>query len=370
MIKITAKKQLGQFLFDMSFEVKNGEVVVVLGESGCGKSTLLNLISGIIPLDKGYIATESKIYADSSKGISMPIHKRKIAYIQQKSNLFPHLTSIENIRYGLTNLTNRNVDEEDIRLRNLLKTFKLESHLEKYPHQLSGGQKQRVAIVRAVMTQPEVLLFDEPFSALDNLIRDCLRNEVAALKELLNIPIIFVTHDLEEAYTVGDRVLFVENGKVVEIGNTRDIFHSPTKINTAKFVGITNILSGSSLGSYCYNDMEFQNVKLDEIALKVDSNITGISFKEDIFLGIKPSNILFIRQDRPASKDLEINQFKADIISMKIFCDTCKLKIKIHGLTGIWDMRLSYYTMKKHNISENTQITISIRPEHILILKL
>lgn len=162
MLETCVKKQLGQFTLEMEFQAERQEVFGIIGESGCGKSTLLNLIAGILPPDQGRIVVQGKVFTDTAEKVCLPLHLRRIGYIQQKSNLFPHMTVEENLCYGFRSQINQDSLAQKNRMEALCKVFQLEEHLQKYPSQLSEGQKQRTSIIRAVLTNPELLLFDEP----------------------------------------------------------------------------------------------------------------------------------------------------------------------------------------------------------------
>lgn len=372
MLETCVKKQLGQFTLEMEFQAERQEVFGIIGESGCGKSTLLNLIAGILPPDEGRIVVQGKVFTDTAEKVCLPLHLRRIGYIQQKSNLFPHMTVEENLCYGFRSQIDQDGLAQKNRMEALCIVFQLEEHLQKYPSQLSEGQKQRTSIIRAVLTNPELLLFDEPFSALDNRLRVQLWKEVASLKDYLQIPLLFVTHDLEEAYAVSDKVLYMQSGRAVEIGDTEKLFHTPTKVKTAEFIGMANnILEGYTQGEYRTSDSkQLQIFQAEGIQLKLlnqdeDQPTTEVR----ACVGIKPSNVLFIREDRPLERGLELNHFPAQIASLETMCDTCRLMVKIPGLSKELEMKLSYYTVERYHLAVGDCISISLRPKHLVLLE-
>lgn len=207
MLTVSIQKRLPDFLLDVSFSVQQ-EIVVLFGPSGSGKTTILNSIAGLIHPDTGKIMLGDQLFYEHGKK-PMPIQKRKIGYLFQDYALFPHLTVEGNIRYGMK-------AGHEIGLEALLATVGIDHLLEKYPHQLSGGQKQRVALVRALATEPDILLLDEPLSALDADTRRQCQDELLRIHAMWNIPFLLVTHDREEAEKLADTILIMENGKIKE----------------------------------------------------------------------------------------------------------------------------------------------------------
>ncbi|MGN7468771.1 ATP-binding cassette domain-containing protein [Brevibacillus sp. SAFN-007a] len=207
MLSVTIQKRLPDFLLAVSFSAGQ-EIVVLFGPSGSGKTTILNSIAGLVHPDGGEIVLNGRtFYKQGQKPLS--VQKRKVGYLFQDYALFPHMTVAQNIRYGLK-------PGHDLHLEPLLSTVGIAHLLEKYPHQLSGGQKQRVALVRALATEPELLLLDEPLSALDADTRRQCQDELLRLHAMWRIPFLLVTHDREEAEKLGDTILLLENGRIVE----------------------------------------------------------------------------------------------------------------------------------------------------------
>ncbi|QRG69750.1 ABC transporter ATP-binding protein [Brevibacillus choshinensis] len=207
MLTVSIQKRLPDFLLDVSFSVQK-EIVVLFGPSGSGKTTILNSIAGLIHPDAGRITLgEQTFYEQGDK--PLPVQKRKIGYVFQDYALFPHLTVAQNIRYGLK-------PGHGLGLETLLNTVGIDHLLEKYPHQLSGGQKQRVALVRALATEPDILLLDEPLSALDADTRRQCQDELLRLHAMWSIPFLLVTHDRHEAEKLADVILNIEDGRIKE----------------------------------------------------------------------------------------------------------------------------------------------------------
>ena len=232
---------LGNFsLHNIDLRINRGEYLVIMGPSGAGKTVLLETIAGLRFPDKGSILLNG---IDVS---SIPPEKRHIAIVYQDYSLFPHMTAFENIAFGLR-LQNVPRSETDQRVRLLLREFNIDHLMDRYPSSLSGGEQQRVALARALAVKPDILLLDEPFSALDpNCREECMRM-VLALKKSQDLTIVQVSHSREEAYSVSDHVALIIDGSIVQTGSADEIFHSPKSESAAKYAGVDNIFRGTVL---------------------------------------------------------------------------------------------------------------------------
>lgn len=226
-----------EVLHDINLEVREGEFLTLLGPSGCGKTTLLRLISGFEE------PTQGKIFIDNKDVSGLPPHKRHVHTVFQSYALFPHMTVYDNITFGLRC---QKVPQDEIasRVSEVLKMVKLEKYAQRKPSQLSGGQQQRVAIARAAVNRPRVLLLDEPLSSLDYRLRKTMQIELKQLQRKLGITFIFVTHDQEEALSMSDRVVVMQEGDIDQIGTPRQVYEEPQNLNVAKFIGEVNIFDG------------------------------------------------------------------------------------------------------------------------------
>src|SRR4051794_33893232 len=224
-------------LENISFDVAEGEALVLLGASGSGKTTILRIIAG---LEQPYTG---KVILHGKDVTELPARERGVGVIFQSYALFPKMTVEKNIGYGLR-IRKRKRKEIKETVNELLSLVQLEEHRKKYPSQLSGGQQQRVAIARTLAYKPEVLLFDEPFGALDTQTRVHLRREIRALLRKVNVPAIFITHDQEEALELGDRVAVIYKGHIEQIGTPFEIYNHPATEYVATFLGAANILEG------------------------------------------------------------------------------------------------------------------------------
>lgn len=223
-------------LNDVSLDIEKGELITLLGPSGCGKSTLLKCIAGLETLNSGSIKVNGKEISHLSP------QKRNVGMVFQSYALFPNMTVFDNIAFGLKM---NKVEKKEInrKVSEIIELIQLTGKESSYPHQLSGGQQQRVALARAVVTEPDILLLDEPLSALDAKIRKSLQIELRNIQKKLNMTMIFVTHDQEEAMTISDRIFVMNQGVMVQSGKPEEIYVSPKSKFIANFIGNYNLLT-------------------------------------------------------------------------------------------------------------------------------
>lgn len=208
MLTVTLRKTLPEFVLETEFTAAN-DILVLFGPSGCGKTTILRCIAGLTMPDGGRITLDKSVLYDSSANVSMPPRDRDVGYVFQEYALFPHMNVTKNITYSVENF-----DEQARRdFAGLLHLLKIESLVKRFPSELSGGEQQRVALARALMAKPKILLLDEPLSALDYNIRTELQDELLKLHQIWRIPFILVTHDLQEAEKLGERIIFMDKGQ-------------------------------------------------------------------------------------------------------------------------------------------------------------
>lgn len=245
-LNINIEKHFGTFNLSTKFEHENG-ILGFLGESGSGKSMTLKCISGLVRPSSGKIIINNNTFFDSDKRINLCPQKRKVGYLFQNYALFPNMTILENIQISISNAK----DKEKISLcTEYIERLGL-SNLEKhYPWQLSGGQQQRAALARALITNPETLLLDEPFSALDQHLRNNLEKELMSILKSYNGNVIFVTHDIAEAYRVCDNIIVYENGKSLKKRDKKSLFKKPQSLSEAILTGCKNISKARKVGKY------------------------------------------------------------------------------------------------------------------------
>jgi iron(III) transport system ATP-binding protein len=223
-----------------SLAVERGELVALLGPSGCGKTTLLRLVAGFETPDRGTLRLDGHTVASAETWV--PPEHRGVGMVFQDYALFPHLSVERNVAFGLRR------PGRDVRVHEVLELVGLLGYERRYPHELSGGQQQRVALARALAPRPSIVLLDEPWSNIDALLRQSMRDELAALLRSLGMTAVLVTHDREEAFSTADRIALMHDGGIVQVGRPEDVYDVPATRWAAEFVGTANFVQGTTSG--------------------------------------------------------------------------------------------------------------------------
>jgi len=229
------------FLLDVSLQVPAG-ITILFGPSGAGKSTLLDCIAGLVRPDAGRIAVSEEVLFDSQAGVNRSPQTRRIAYVFQTLALFPHLSAVENVAYGLASLPHA---ESTARVEEIMKAFRVDKLRARKPAEISGGERQRIALARSLVTQPRVLLLDEPLSGLDAELKSAIVEDLRAWNAERRIPILYVTHTREEVDALGERVIAMDHGRVIGTGTPFDVLEAPRHKRLAQAAGFENLLSGT-----------------------------------------------------------------------------------------------------------------------------
>jgi len=355
MVDIEKSYEKKKVLDKLNLEVEEGELLVILGPSGHGKSKTLEIIAGLEKPDQGEV-----YYGASSVNSWSPL-ERNIGIVFQDYALFPHLTVEDNILFGLKV---RREKADRTKLEELLEILQLKELTDRYPHQLSGGQQQRVALARALVIQPHLLLLDEPFSALDAQLRHSLRRELKSLQRQLGITTICVTHDHSEAYTLGDRVAILHQGKIIRLGKPREIFSSPQSKLVADFLGTENVYCGKIL-------QHIPESKRLQIGLGNHSiqaiNGRPLPSKEKIFFWIKPQEVVVYKPNTlKGMRQENILPGKVkDIIHLPLYI---KIYIEIGG--GLKDLVVNFPLnfWQEEDLMAGSPVEVAFTKESIEIL--
>ncbi len=230
-----------RFELDVSLQISPG-ITILFGPSGAGKSTLLDCIAGLVRPQKGRISVGGEILFDSQLGVNRPAQTRRVAYVFQTLALFPHMSAEQNVAYGLEDLPDQ---ERSARVDEILKAFRVDSLRKRNPSEISGGERQRVALARSLVTQPRVLLLDEPLTGLDSELKSAIVDDLRAWNAARRIPILYVTHTREEVDALGERVIAMDRGRVVSEGLPMDVLEAPRRRRLAQAAGFENLLSGT-----------------------------------------------------------------------------------------------------------------------------
>ena len=234
-------RQEGPIPLRVDLECAAGEMLAIVGPSGSGKTTIVRSIAGLCVPRQGRVSVGERVWYDSGEGINVPTHERRVGLVFQSYALFPHMSAVENVEASLPVPAGR---ERRARAAEVLASVRLSGLEDRLPWQLSGGQQQRVAVARALARSPEVLLLDEPFSAVDRATRRRLYLEIAELRQSFRMPCILVTHDLEEATMLADRIAVVHRGETLQAGAPRDILTRPNSAAVARLIDLRNIFQG------------------------------------------------------------------------------------------------------------------------------
>jgi iron(III) transport system ATP-binding protein len=344
-------KEFGRFtaLADVSLDVPRGNLVIFLGPSGCGKTTLLRIIAGLETQDRGRVLYDGR---DISR---LPAIKRDYGIVFQSYALFPNLTIHDNVAYGLVN---RRTAREKIRARvaELLKLVGLPDAGPKYPGQLSGGQQQRIALARALATAPGLLLLDEPLSALDALERVRLRGEIRALQQRLSVTTIMVTHDQEEALSMADRVVVMNQGRIEQVGTPQQIYREPASAFVADFVGKVNVLAAVCEGAGRYRVG----------CLTLDANGLGrdVAPGTAVKLYLRPEDVVV-----NGSAAEQPNRAPAHVQKIEFLGAFCMVTVRVDGAEEQpLVVTLSRHSFDRMALNEGAALSVGFPPECMRLL--
>ena len=289
-LHVDIRKKLGSFTLDVNFTAERG-ITSLLGASGCGKSMTLKCIAGIEKPDEGVIELDGRTLYDSAKDINLPPQARRVGYLFQNYALFPNMTVRQNILCGLNREKDRAVKQR--RLREMLKMMQLEGFEERKPAQLSGGQQQRVALARILVSDPQILLLDEPFSALDGHLRDALKVEMRDLLERFGREVLMVTHDRNEAYNMSREIAVMDKGRLLTLKPTKALFADPGSVQAAILTGCKNIAKARKLDEY-HVEVPDWGIRL-EAKQRVEDGLCAVGIRAHYFSPSAPQNRFPVR---------------------------------------------------------------------------
>ncbi len=330
--------------FDLA--VERGEFVSFLGPSGCGKTTTLRMVAGF------ELPTTGQIRVDGKDITHLRPNQRNVGMVFQSYALFPNMTVAENVAFGLK-VAKQPPQAIETRVGEMLRIIKLPQHAGRYPYQLSGGQQQRVALARALAVKPQLLLLDEPLSALDAKIRVSLREEIRSLQRSLGITTIYVTHDQEEALSMSDRIVVMNEGRIEQIGSPFDIYNYPRTRFVASFVGTLNILRGRVI------DAAKGEISVDGQTILAARGMGGMQNGEIRALALRPEAVT-INSDRGG------NRMQGTIEEVSFLGSVIRMRVRFR------DNLVSLDAFNNPNIpppQRAAPVTVSFAPEDVLVLE-
>ena len=355
MLHVDITKKLPGFTLKVAFEIES-EILVLFGSSGAGKSLTLESIAGLVRPDKGIIRLGDRVFYQSpSKYI--PRYRRGIGVVFQGYALFPHLTVAQNLAYGIRYTKGPTISVED-----MLRRLRLQSLHDRYPGQLSGGQQQRVALGRALIIQPGLLLLDEPFAALDKGMREHLQADIASLQKEFGLTIIYVTHNLEDAFLMGDKLAVLQEGKLHQIGPIKDVFSHPVSRSVAEITGVKNIWEGTVVDS----SVAGLGLKWGEYIIELPS--ANYKAGQSVIFYIRPEDVKVIRPDRPLTETIRHNLIKGTVAGIADYGATFSITVNCQKAPEPIHLRFPARSYKDMDLKAGNMITVSLIKDSIKLI--
>lgn len=357
-IEVDIKKKFSNDTsLEVDFKAPQG-LTVLFGRSGAGKSVTLQCIAGLMEPNEGKIYVNNSPFFDSEKKVNLKPQQRNIGYVFQSYALFPHLNVFDNVAIGV----NGKSQEAKQQVLNILDEIGIEKLADMYPGKLSGGEQQRVAIARALARKPQILLLDEPFSALDAPVKDRLRRQLKTIQKQRNLPIIFITHQPYEAFVLADSIVVLDGGRVEQTGTVDDIFYTPKTLSIARLVGAKNIFQGT-IHSITNNAIF---IKTFDFLIQSDLK-AGFSVGEKVNWCIRPENIMILREDKPLAAKVKENVIVGTIDEIESRGPTWSLYFsgeKIQLKIDVPAHAASYL-----ELSEGKKMSVSLKKQSIHLIK-
>ncbi|HKW65649.1 MAG TPA: ATP-binding cassette domain-containing protein, partial [Terriglobales bacterium] len=275
-----------EFLLDVQLEMPPG-ITILFGASGAGKTTLLDCLAGLLEPDAGHIALRGRVLFDRTAGVSLPTRKRCLGYVFQDLALFPHLTVEANIRYGLTKLP---AEEQSHRITAILESLRAPHLRKRYPGEISGGERQRVALARALVTDPELLLLDEPLAGLDAPTKSAIVDDLRAWNRAHQIPVLYVTHDRGEVFALGERAVVLEAGRLIAQGTPHEVLNAPRQEAVAQLAGFENIFDATVESTH--EAQGTMTCRLARTAVKLEVPLSRVAPGEAVRVAVRAGDIL------------------------------------------------------------------------------
>jgi molybdate transport system ATP-binding protein len=347
---------------DVVLDSAPGELLALVGPSGSGKSTILRTIAGIYSPREGNITVNGQTWLDSARGVTLSSRERSTGFVFQHYALFPHLSALDNVMQAMGHIP---AGERRERARRLLDRTNLAGLEDRRPARLSGGQQQRVAVARALARDPKVLLLDEPFSAVDQITREKLHEELATLRRELNLPIILVTHALDEAVALADRMCILHRGTTLQAGEPSRLIAQPASPLVARLVGLKNIFEAEIVGHDA--DRRFTVIRWSGQLLEA-AHAPQFAVGSRVAWSIPPTRILLHRRDRPSRGDHE-NPIAGTIVRCLRLGDMTAIALSIvSGERSDLFFNVPTHVAQRNGIEPGAEASVSLLAEGIHLM--
>ena len=354
-------KQTDPIPLDVSLACRTGEILVILGPSGSGKTTILRAISGLYAPEAGNIRCHEEQWLDTAAGINLPVQQRNIGMVFQNYALFPHKTALQNIMLPLTRTGKK---QQYSIAENLLQAMNMQGLGDRYPHQLSGGQQQRVALARALARDPQVLLLDEPFSAVDQQTRRKLVRELVGLRQRFKLPIIHVTHDLNEARRIADRLCVIHHGKTLQNETPDLVMNQPDNADVASLIGHYNIFRGKVTDHD--HDTKITRIEWQGYVLTTRYRPEFKPHTETDWV-IPSDSIILQRRDRPSQGERE-NPVKGHIEELIPLGENTSITMATGQEQSLY-LTVPTHVARRNRLEQGGDITVSLLADSIHLMK-
>ena len=335
-LQVSAQKHFArgtpEFTLDVDFAVRSG-FTILFGRSGSGKTTLLDCIAGLTVPDRGCISVPDALLFDSVKCVNVPPRRRSVGYLLQSLALFPHMTVEENVHYGLNGLP---IQERERRTKEILDSFRIAPLAKRRPGELSGGERQRAALARTLVTRPRMLLLDEPLTALDAVTKSQIVADLREWNRAQQIPILYVTHQREEVFALGEHVIVLESGRIIATGSPQDVLHRPELESIAQLAGFENVLDASFVAEH--REQGPMTVQVGDSRLRLEVPLTRTNRGQSMRIGIRAGDIM-LASNEPTGLSAR-NIFRGKITKLErrdvmiIATVDCGTELEVHLTPG------------------------------------